>query len=286
MADYHEDNDLFRAALTYTESDTGFSARLIEKDYYCSMVLRDLGRAFERGLVFKGGTCLSKVHTDFYRMSEDLDFAIPVSSNASRAERRASVARLKQELDGLPTRLPWFRTVEAMRGFNLHRQYIGRYCYRSGVTGQDEFIKVELSVREPILDPVERKPARTLLEDPLRNEPAVRAFSVHVLSFRETYAEKCRAALTRRRPAIRDFYDIDHAVRTKELDPADTGLLKLVREKLVVPGNSPMDSSQQKLDVLSRQLEPELKPVLRRKDFEGFDLDRAFGIVRNLAEAL
>ena len=149
-----------------------------------------------------------------------------------------------------------------------------------------EFIKLELSVREPILDPVERKPARTLLEDPLRNEPAVMAFSVHVLSFRETYAEKCRAALTRRMPAIRDFYDIDHAVRTKELDPADAGLLKLVRQKLVVPGNRPIDSSQQKLDVLTRQLEPELKPVLRGKDFEGFDLDRAFGIVKDLAEAL
>ncbi len=260
MANYHEDNDLFREALTYTESDTGFSARLIEKDYYCSILLRDLGRAFERGLVFKGGTCLSKVHAGFYRMSEDLDFAIPVSSNTSRAKRRASVAPLKREFDGLPTRLPCFRTVEALRGFNLNKQYIGRYCYRSGVTGQDEFIKVELSVREPILDPVERKPARTLLEDPLRNEPAVTAFSVHVLSFLEAYAEKCRAALTRRTPAIRDFYDIDHAVRTQKLGPADTGLLKLVRKKLVVPGNSAIDSSQQKLDVLTRQLESECRP--------------------------
>jgi len=28
--------------LSYTQSETGFSARLIEKDYYCSLVLEDL----------------------------------------------------------------------------------------------------------------------------------------------------------------------------------------------------------------------------------------------------
>ena len=39
---YHEDTDLFREALSFTQSETGFSARLVEKDYYCSLLLEDL----------------------------------------------------------------------------------------------------------------------------------------------------------------------------------------------------------------------------------------------------
>jgi predicted nucleotidyltransferase component of viral defense system len=286
VPNYHEDTGLFREALIYTQSDTGFSARLIEKDYYCSLVLIDLAGEFERGVVFKGGTCLSKVHTDFYRLSEDLDFAIATRIDATRGDRRIKVAPLKQHFARLPERYPCFGIGERLRGFNLHRQYIGRYSYRSVVTGQDEFIKVEIGMREPIVDPVEQRPARTMLTDPFRNEPALALFSVTVLSSREAYAEKCRAALTRREPAIRDFYDIDHAVRTAKLDPLDAELHRLVGRKLVVPGNDPIDVREEKLATLARQLEPQLKPVLRARDFEDFDLERAFSIVARIAETL
>jgi len=66
------DADIFREALSYSEAVTGFTATLIEKDYYCSLILHHV---FDRDtpLVFKGGICLSKVYADFYRLSEDLD---------------------------------------------------------------------------------------------------------------------------------------------------------------------------------------------------------------------
>jgi predicted nucleotidyltransferase component of viral defense system len=35
-------------------------------------------------LVFKGGTCLAKVHAGFYRLSEYLDFTIPSPLDAMR----------------------------------------------------------------------------------------------------------------------------------------------------------------------------------------------------------
>ena len=38
----HEDPDLFREAVNYTAACTGFVARLIEKDYFCSIVLQRL----------------------------------------------------------------------------------------------------------------------------------------------------------------------------------------------------------------------------------------------------
>ena len=92
--------------------------------------------------------------------------------------------------------------------------------------------------------------------------------------------------MTRRAPAIRDFYDIDYAVRTRKLEPTDDRLLDLIRHKLAVPGNDPLDISEGKLRLLSRQLESQLKPVLQAQDYANFDLERAFGIVARLVEAI
>ena len=154
------------------------------------------------------------------------------------------------------------------------------------MTGQDESIKIEFSIREPILEPVERLPARTLLVDPFRQTAMVAPLEVPVLSCRETYAEKLRAALTRREPAIRDFYDIDHGVRSGRLNTDDRRLIDLVRRKLVVTGNDPIDVSDEKHAILKRQVQGQLYPVLRESDYTAFDLERAFGIVAQVAAAL
>jgi hypothetical protein len=111
--------------------------------------------------------------------------------------------------------------------------------------------RVEFSIREPILEPVEFLPARTLLVDPFRQSVAVAPVSVPTLSLRETYAEKFRAALTRREPAIRDFFDLDHVVRSGRLNAADNHLLELIRQKLAVRGNASIDVSDAKREVLA-----------------------------------
>jgi len=283
---YHEDTDLFRQALSFTESETGFSARLVEKDYYCSILLCDLFAAVATGLAFKGGTCLSKVHSDFYRMSEDLDFALSIPVDATRSQRSKRITATKGHLAGLPKRTPCFRVVDALRGYNNSTQYISRLCYQSCVTGQEEHIKLEFSVREPILESLERSPVRTLLLDPFSQTLAVESILVPVLSCRETYAEKLRAALTRRDPAIRDFYDVDHAVRTDRIRLTDRKLIDLVRQKLAIPGNELSDVSEDKLAELRRQVNVHLKPVLKESDFDMFDLDHAFEIVKRFAELL
>ena len=66
----HEDVALFGEALRFTAAETGFISRLIEKDYFCTLVLRYLCEA-DVTLIFKGGTCLAKVHAGFYRLSEE-----------------------------------------------------------------------------------------------------------------------------------------------------------------------------------------------------------------------
>src|ERR1044072_3344911 len=83
----HEDAALFREAVQFTAAETGFVQRLIEKDYFCTVLLSYLFKSAGDGLVFKGGTSLTKVHSELYRLSEDLDYTISTPVDAARAER-------------------------------------------------------------------------------------------------------------------------------------------------------------------------------------------------------
>ncbi len=133
------DQDIFREALAHSEATTGFTAILIEKDYYCSLILQYFFHD-DTSLVFKGGTCLGKVYADFYRLSEDLDLIIPVTADTSRSKRRIEMEKVKRIFDGLPTVVPGVAIAEAFRGHNESRQYIGCLEYRSAVIENQEII--------------------------------------------------------------------------------------------------------------------------------------------------
>ncbi len=281
----HEDPDLFREALNFTAVRSGFVARLIEKDYYSTVLLVHLAASDPR-LAFKGGTCLAKVHAGFYRLSEDLDFAISLPTMTSRNERRRQAERIKAAMAAIPRTLGFCQIADGMRGANDSAQYNGSISYRSILDGSVETIKIEVSLREPLLLPVTICPANTLLLDPLDGEPLVQPTGISCIALREAWAEKFRAALTRREVAIRDFFDLDHAVRSLELDPMAPDLVGLVSQKLAIPGIEPVNVAENRLTQLQVQLQARLRPVLRQEEFDQFDLNRAFDAAVAMADAL
>jgi predicted nucleotidyltransferase component of viral defense system len=280
----HEDPSSFLAALRAAEARTHFSARLIEKDYYCSLVLLDLTDAFEQGLVFKGGTSLSKVHAEFFRLSEDLDFAVSISSQSRQSERRNAAAPVKVHFAGLPGRVPCFREATALTGFNSSRQYNGDLCYHSVITREEERLKVEVALREQVIVPAVMLPARTLLTDPMTQTPLLPPVQVRVLTPRETYAEKVRAALTRRSPAIRDFFDIHNAVERGALAHTEPAVQALIARKLeiAIESGEPVDLSAGRIAALRDQIEAHLKPVLREDDYQRFNLERVLIVLEEV----
>jgi predicted nucleotidyltransferase component of viral defense system len=282
----HEaDSDIFREALAYSEATTGFTATLIEKDYYCSLVLQYFFDG-DTSLVFKGGTCLSKIYADFYRLSEDLDFIIPVTAETSRSQRRVEIEPVKLLVNELPALVPGLTVSRALRGHNESRQYIGHLEYQSAVIEKQERIKLEVGLREPLLSPSVSNAARTIAVNPFSGLPILTTFTVRTMAKIEAYAEKVRAALSRREPAIRDFFDLFYAVHEMGLDFRNPDFLSMVRAKLEVPGNDPVDLSADRQRELNRQLEGQLKPVLRPADFVSFNLDEAFELVCSIAKVI
>lgn len=280
----HEDGDLFREAVNFTATTTAFAARLIEKDYFCSLLLNHLAQV-EPALVFKGGTCLAKVHSGFYRLSEDIDLVIPVRESTGRARRSRLVGGLKEALVSLELDMPAFRVVAGLQGSNASTQYVANVEYIAPGQSRPDSIKIEVALREPLLTPVLAGVAQTLLLDPVTGGILVPGVAIPCISWLEAMAEKFRAAMSRREVAVRDFYDIDFAVQRRGLDPTRGDLLELVRRKLAMPGNGPVDVSVERLSQLRTQLMAQLRPVLRSVDFAAFDLDRAAAVVADVARA-
>lgn len=281
----HEDAALFRDAVRFTAGNSGFAPRLIEKDYFCTLLLDYLSTAAGAELVFKGGTCLTKVHSELYRLSEDLDYTIAVPVDSPRAERSRRVEPVKAALSRLNKAIPAFQVIDALKGANRSTQYLAVVGYDSVLDRQKETVKIEVSLREPLLTPAVDGAALTMLRSPLTNNPMIAPVTVRCIDKAEALAEKFRAALSRRDVAIRDFYDIDHAVRKGGLRPTSADLIDQVKQKLAVPGNDPVDVSDGRLAALRKQIEPQLRPVLRERDFGEFDLERAFKIVVDMAKA-
>lgn len=80
--------DAFRVLIEQVSERTGYRQDVIEKDYYVSMLLRELAQ-FQRddGLpaYFKGGTALYKALHSVRRFSEDVDLSVDVQ-NCSRTQ--------------------------------------------------------------------------------------------------------------------------------------------------------------------------------------------------------
>ena len=277
-----DDPEFFRTAVQFTAQATEFSPRLIEKDYICTVLLEQLFSA-PSGLVFKGGTCLAKVHADFYRLSEDLDFVISIPENAPRTRRSKLALALKEAVDSIETRLPMFRLVAPLTGANNSTQYNAVIGYTPLSSPDADTIKIEVGLREPLLLPVLNGPAQTILLNPGSSKPLFPPLVVRCIAKTEAFAEKFRAALSRLTVAPRDFFDLDYAVRKLDLDVDSMELIDLVRVKLKVKGTGPVDVSRGRFADLQRQVGPQLEPVLRSIDFAEFDADRAFRIVENMA---
>lgn len=282
----HDDAALFREAVNFTVSRTGFNSRLVEKDYFCTLLLAHLARSGVDQLVFKGGTCLAKVHAGFYRLSEDLDFTIAMPVEAHRKLRRQAILEVKRAVATIATHAATFKTTEPLRGANSSTHYSGAVAYTSLITGQLERILIEVSIREPLLLRPETALARTVLLDPVSGEAGVHPLPMRCIALTEAVAEKFRAALSRREVAIRDFFDLHHLINQPGVDARDSQMIELVRRKLAVPGNPPTNVSKERLDDLRRQMDTQLRVVLRHEDFRTFELDRAIALVADMAAQL
>lgn len=133
---YLHKEDYFKDIVMDVSNRSGITDDIIEKDYYITLILRELARR-NAEIVFKGGTSLSKAHHIIDRFSEDVD--ITFTEHIGSARRK----KLKYMLYTL---LP---SYTIMLGFYLKQHY---FLKMKRPANYDIFISIYDSIIENSID--------------------------------------------------------------------------------------------------------------------------------------
>lgn len=282
----HLDKNLFLSAIEYTAAKTNFEPGLIEKDYFCSVLLNWISSQDIGKLTFKGGTLLAKAHAGFYRLSEDLDFTFPVPSSAKHKTRSEAMSSIKLLIKQIPEIFECMHISVDLKGSNESRQYNAEITYESVLGIKKGRILIEIGLREELYEEAIMAKINTLLVNPFTNKPHINSFSFRSLSHNEAYAEKIRAALTTNRLAIRDFFDLDYALKRNILNLKDHNFISLVSKKIHNTESIFFEFNNSTKEYLERKIYTELAPTLRQHEIGDFNLNDVIEKLEELQKKL
>lgn len=227
----HDNKDEFLSILERTAGQTGFSLGLLEKDYYITILLDGI-HSISDALIFKGGTCLSKIYYSYYRLSEDLDFSMKLpAGEITRSIRGDLMKPIKDNVRGLAAKCGMSVEEIDKAGRNVSKQYVFRIDYGSVVIEKQQSVKLEIGLRFNPYLPVSKKKINHVFLHPFTKEPLFDSGPVNCFALKELVSEKLRAAATRLEIAPRDFYDLGHLIRAG-FNFRDKDFLRLFKQKL------------------------------------------------------
>ena len=210
-----------RTRLQMAAQRSGLRSDVIVRDYLLSWVLAGISRVsvLDDSLVFKGGTALKKCYFGDYRFSEDLDFSglEDTPTGAKMDDLIGEVCEVvastcSEEYD--PVEMS-FRRYTERRPHPGGQQAFDIYPVLSWQRQPSVRIRVEITMDEPVIRRVERRPVLHGYEEAMDAD-------IQVYALEEIVAEKLRAILqqTRRldegtwfRTRARDYYDIWRILR-------------------------------------------------------------------------
>lgn len=130
----HLDRDAFAELVSATSIELHIPANIVEKDYYVTLALRELS-ANIKGMVFKGGTSLTKCYQILERFSEDIDISYAASEGIPGESRKRQLKKaIIASMDILNFSIKNLEQTRSRRNYNCYRAvYPSIYPCKSGV---------------------------------------------------------------------------------------------------------------------------------------------------------
>jgi predicted nucleotidyltransferase component of viral defense system len=192
----------------------GVRQQQIEKDYITSWTLWGIYKhdLLKSALIFKGGTCIKKIHIEDYRYSEDMDFTLnPDLEQATSND--AIISAFKEIFDEIKAAANIDLSIEEdsieiyeTESIKFFIEYIGP------LGGKGDHVKIVISRREKLEFDVEERTMFNQYSD-LEEEEEL---SVLCYSLEEVVIEKMVALMGRTIP--RDLYDFEYLTNTEEIE--------------------------------------------------------------------
>ncbi len=189
----------------------------IEKDYINSWILWGIynNDLLRDALIFKGGTCIKKVHIEEYRYSEDLDFTMnpELEQQISNDELYAAfdeVFNAIKEAANIDLYIPEdSKEVHESGGIKFFINYVGP------LGGRGDHIKTDISKGEKLEFEVEQLKLLNRYSDLAEEDEVI----VQCYGLEEIVIEKMAALMGRTIP--RDLYDFEYLTNTEGIELQD-----------------------------------------------------------------
>lgn len=271
------DREKFKDIISTIARKLKFRPVIVEKDYYLTVILNNIETLLSDKIVFKGGTLLNKIHLNYHRLSEDLDFTYHASF-AARSQRSKAIIPIREKMPFFLKTLQLTSDKPEGEGFNNSTHYVFKVKYPSVLTGKDDVIKIEISLRQPPFDKPVHTEIKHFYQDPFTGEDLFPRGKILSLSWNEAVAEKLKAAISRKDVVIRDYYDLWH-IAEFGFDFHNDKFIKIFKHKVSDEGYSGdyrnnFGLSEDRLTLLRRQVDTDLLPVIRVGEI--FDLNKVF----------
>ena len=195
----------------------GVRQQQIEKDYIISWILWGISNndLLKEALIFKGGTCIKKIHIEDYRYSEDMYFTLNPEKevgiiNDDIYSAFKTVFDEIKEAANIDLSIPEdSKEVHESGGIKFLIQYVGP------LGGRGDHMKTNISIGEKLEFDVERFPMLNQYSD-IDEEEEV---TVQCYGLEEIVIEKMAALMGRTIP--RDLYDFEYLTNTKGIELQD-----------------------------------------------------------------
>lgn len=202
----HKNKDDFFDLIEYTSKIVKLDSQYIEKDYYLTLLLKELVN-IDDNFVFKGGTCLSKCFKVINRFSEDIDIGYDPEIEPTQGVKRHNRDKVVKAIENIGLNLTNRENIRGRRLFN-------RYQIDYQKIDEDNLDKIILETSYISKTyPVETKTIQSIIGETLEKEGKIDyiqkydlgRFDIRCQSLIRTFVDKIFA--------ICDYYLIDRTER-------------------------------------------------------------------------
>ena len=117
----HRDQEAFSELIIAASNELHIPPGIIEKDYYVTFALRELASRV-KGMVFKGGTSLTKCYQILERFSEDIDISYAASEGVPGESRKRQLKKaVVSSIESIGFSVANLEETRSRRSYNCYR---------------------------------------------------------------------------------------------------------------------------------------------------------------------
>jgi len=253
-----EDRGLLKDMISTVSELSGMEESVIEKDYYVTLILKELAKS-ELGVVFKGGTALSKAYHIIERFSEDIDITFEMHLGEAR-RKKVKYNLLKPLEDELQLKIQNWQYIESDKDLN-HYDFVYDAVSVAGEEYLRPYVKVETALMSYAF-PTERRMITSIIYDYLKDTDIDILEQYQLLPF-EMKTQVVERTFIDKIFAVCDYYMLGRPVRNSrhlydlyklrphvKLDESFLLLVEEVREQRLQMGDKIAPSASGSVDIL------------------------------------